>query len=84
MPHLSQVNGPFHRLVSQSASILKRDVIEALQCLKCMYQSNLIFRDVTTASEEVKDMEQDPLLDVDGDTDVMDWDDIVVESEADT
>ena len=29
-------------------------------------------------------MEQDPLLDVDGDTNVMDWDDIVVESEADT
>lgn len=55
-----------------------------------MYHNDLIFRDVITASEEVKDMEQDPLLDmpVDNDTDIMEedigWVDMVIDDESDT
>ena len=28
------------------------DIVEALQCLKCMYHNNLIFQDVVAATEE--------------------------------
>jgi hypothetical protein len=73
--------------ISKHRNRLKKDIVEALQCLKCMYHNNLIFRDVTTASEEVKDMEQEPLLYMDVDINVMEdasgWDDMV-EDESDT
>jgi hypothetical protein len=73
--------------ISKRRNRLKKDIVEALQCLKCMYHNNLIFRDVTTASEEVKDMEQEPLLYMDVDINVMEdasgWDDMV-EDESDT
>jgi hypothetical protein len=76
--------------ISKRRNRLRKDIIEALQCLKCMYHNDLIFRDVITASEEVKDMEQDPLLDmpVDNDTDIMEedigWVDMVIDDESDT
>jgi hypothetical protein len=67
--------------ISKRRNRLKKDIVEALQCLKCMYHNDLIFRDVITASEEVKDMEQHPLLYMDVDTNIAEdnssWDDII-------
>jgi hypothetical protein len=70
--------------ISKRRNRLRRDVVEALQCLKSIYHNNLIFRDVRTAAEEEEDMEQDPLLDMDGDTKVMEDIDMVAESDTDS
>lgn len=75
--------------ISKRRNRLKKDIVEALQCLKCMYHNDLIFREVTTASEEVKYMEQDPLLyttDVQVDTNITEdgWDDMVIEEDSDS
>ena len=43
---------------------LKGDIVEALQCLKCLYHNNLIFCKVITALEEKFNMEKDELLDL--------------------
>ncbi|KIL54872.1 hypothetical protein M378DRAFT_91765 [Amanita muscaria Koide BX008] len=37
---------------------LKGDIVEALQCLKCMYQNDLIFREVVVATEEEKELDE--------------------------
>jgi len=74
--------------ISKRRNRLKRDIVEALQCLKCMYHNDLIFREVVTAEEEVNDMEREPLLDtaLDDDNDEVSWDSILIlddnESEA--
>lgn len=74
--------------ISKRRNRLKRDIVEALQCLKCMYHNDLIFREVVTAEEEVNDMEREPLLDtaLDNDNDEVSWDSILIlddnESEA--
>jgi len=74
--------------ISKRCNRLKRDIVEALQCLKCMYHNDLIFREVVTAEEEVNDMEREPLLDtaLDDDNDEVSWDSILIlddnESEA--
>lgn len=49
--------------ISKRRNRLKRDIVEALQCLKCLYRNDLIFREVITAFEEELDLENDPLLD---------------------
>ena len=38
--------------ISKRRNRLKADVVEALQCLKCMYNNNLIFRPVTVLGAE--------------------------------
>lgn len=43
--------------LSKNCNQLKGDVIEALQCLKCMYYNNLIFHEVVVATEEGKVLE---------------------------
>ena len=74
--------------ISKRRNRLKRDIVKALQCLKCMYHNDLIFREVVTAEEEVNDMEREPLLDtaLDNDNDEVSWDSILIlddnESEA--
>jgi hypothetical protein len=44
--------------ISKRRNRLKADIVEALQCLKCMYHNDLIFREVTLATEEEKDLEE--------------------------
>ena len=34
------------------------DIVEALQCLKCFYHNDLIFRDVVDTTQVEKDMEE--------------------------
>ena len=42
---------------------MKGIIVEALQCLKCLYHNDLIFREVITALEEKLGMEKEELLD---------------------
>ena len=43
--------------VSKRRNRLKGDIVEALQCLKCMYHEDLIFRAVVTNREVQDEME---------------------------
>jgi hAT family C-terminal dimerisation region len=45
--------------ISKRRNRLKKDIVEALQCLKCMYHNNLIFREVETVDDEEKTMDKD-------------------------
>jgi hypothetical protein len=73
--------------ISKRRNRLKGDIVEALQCLKCMYHNNLIFRDVIVATEEEKELEDNDLElagDVDGDSDAEEgftWDQLVEDRE---
>ena len=44
--------------LSKRRNRLKGDIVEALQCLKCMYHNDLIFRDIVVATEEEEDLEE--------------------------
>jgi hypothetical protein len=44
--------------ISKRRNRLKGDIVEALQCLKCMYHNDLIFRDVIVAREEEAELEE--------------------------
>jgi len=44
--------------ISKQRSRLKADIVEALQCLKCLYHNDLIFREVVVAADIEKEMEQ--------------------------
>lgn len=68
--------------ISKRRNRLKGDIVEALQCLKCLYHNELIFREVVMAGEEKKDMEKEELLDLAMDVDVetheeFSWDSIL-------
>ena len=43
--------------ISKQRNRLKGDIVEALQCLKCMYHNDLIFQDVVVATQEEEDLE---------------------------
>jgi hypothetical protein len=44
--------------ISKRRNRLKADIVEALQCLKCLYHNDLIFRDVVDTTQVEKDMEE--------------------------
>jgi hAT family C-terminal dimerisation region len=43
--------------ISKRCNQLKRDIVEALQCLKCLYHKNIIFCEVLTSTEVEADMD---------------------------
>ena len=43
--------------ISKRRNRLKEDIVEALQCLKCLYHEELIFREVLTSTEEEHNMD---------------------------
>ncbi|KIL57469.1 hypothetical protein M378DRAFT_1028731, partial [Amanita muscaria Koide BX008] len=45
--------------ISKRRNRLKGDIVEALQCLKCMYSNDLIFRKVTTLEVEEDELDAD-------------------------
>ena len=45
--------------ISKRRNWLKKDVVEAIQCLKCMYKNDLIFRKAETIVDEEKEMDED-------------------------
>jgi hypothetical protein len=74
--------------ISKRRNRLKGDIVEALQCLKCLYHNELIFREVITALDEKLDMEKDELLDEAMDVDVEKveeffWDSILIDDDDD-
>ena len=75
--------------ISKRRNRLKADIVEALQCLKCLYHNNLIFREVVVAADIEKEMEQleETLEDAYGrdtcDDDEVSWDQIIEDNEDD-
>jgi hypothetical protein len=74
--------------ISKRRNRLKGIIVEALQCLKCLYRNNLIFREVITALEETLDMEKEELLDSAMDVDVekdkeFSWDSLLDDNDDD-
>jgi hypothetical protein len=68
--------------LSKRRNRLKGDIVEALQCLKCMYRNDLIFREVVVATEEEEELEDMDLElvtdDLDGENNFT-WDELVVD-----
>ena len=69
--------------LSKRHNRLKGDIVEALQCLKCMYHNDLIFREVVLAMEEEAELE-DELVAADVETvqeDGFSWDQLLLDEE---
>lgn len=72
--------------ISKRRNRLKGDIVEALQCLKCMYHSKLIFRDIALVSQMEKEMEEmeyfeyeKAAVDVCEEAQEFSWDELVVD-----
>jgi hypothetical protein len=63
--------------ISKCHNRLKGDIVEALQCLKCMIRKNLIFRQdpALTIAQEIADLEDLPETELKLESS---WDDIVL------
>jgi hypothetical protein len=57
--------------ISKRRNRLKGDIVEALQCLKCMIRRDLLFREPDIIDLDVDDLEE---ISVDKDTDKEGWD----------
>lgn len=76
--------------ISKRHNRLKEDIVEALQCLKCLYHEDLIFREVTTSADMEAEMDliKDVLSSAYGDSEVDEdasnsWDSIMVDLDND-
>ena len=74
--------------ISKRRNLLKDDIVEALQILKCFYQNDLIFCEVLTSTEEEMDMELETTLDVDigeqeDNREEFSWDQLLEEEDED-
>ena len=71
--------------ISKRRSRLKADIVEALECLKCLIRKDLLFRKVDTTNDIEKDLEcSDDLFDKDKslvekvkEADGFSWDDLI-------
>jgi hypothetical protein len=70
--------------ISKCCKRLKGDIVEALQCLKCMYHNDLIFQKVDMLAEEQQLLEEDTEEVQVDDKDVFSWDQIIVDDVADS
>ena len=69
--------------LSKQRNWLKGDIVEALQCLKCMYHNDLIFWDVVVATEEEENLEEMDVELAGGADDVAEgfvWDQLLVDN----
>ena len=66
--------------ISKRRDRLKGDIVEALQCLKCLYHQDLIFREVITCSEE-EDVLDEALPEILDSSDGFAWDQILLDDE---
>jgi hypothetical protein len=76
--------------ISKRRNRLKGDIVEALQCLKCFYHHDLIFREVVQSSVIEKDLEAEDIQDVDidsgeafGQGEKFSWDNLVADDDDD-
>ena len=74
--------------VSKRRNRLKGDIVEALQCLKCMYHKDLIFRAVVTNEEVEDEMENTEYFEQSGttgeiceDAQAFTWDSLIEDDE---
>jgi hAT family protein len=69
--------------ISKRRNHLKKDIVEALQCLKCMYHNNLIFHEVETVVDEEKAMDKDLEVNMDNEVNNLEegffWDQAVID-----
>jgi hypothetical protein len=74
--------------ISKRRNRLKGDIVEALQCLKCLYHNELIFREVLTSAQVEKEMDllEETLENVSVSFEAQNsfsWDQIIVDAEDD-
>ena len=70
---------------------LKGDIVEALQCLKCLIHRKLLFRDVVVASDLEGDLETEDIIDTEPsdptetvtEADQFSWDQILEDDDED-
>jgi len=51
--------------ISKRRNRLKGDVVEALQCIKCIYHNELLFQEVQVSSDIEKELDDAEVVDVD-------------------
>ena len=77
--------------ISKRRNRLKEDIVEALQCLKCMFHEDIIFREVVTVAEIESEMDEAETCldnaygnktDLD-DEDSFSWDQYVIDDDED-
>jgi len=54
--------------ISKRRSRLKGDIVEALQCMKCIYHNDLLFREVLVSSKIESELDAENIIDVDMDS----------------
>ena len=76
--------------ISKRRNRLKGDIVEALQCLKCIYHEDLIFRDVELSVDVEGEMENTEYFDQDQSTAEacnsaaeFTWDTLIVDDDED-
>ena len=76
--------------ISKRRNRLKADIVEALQCLKCLYHHDLLFREVIHPSSIEAELDSIEVVDVDIDSqeafsqaEEFSWSDLLVEEEDD-
>ena len=76
--------------ISKWRNRLKPDIVEALQCLKCMYKNDLTFCDVLLSSKVEKELDEEEILDLDfradgivTQADNFSWDQLVLDGDDD-
>ena len=69
--------------ISKHRNHLKGDIVEALQCLKCMIRKNLIFRQdpTLTIAKEIADLEDLPETELKPESSWDEW--VLLDEEAD-
>ena len=58
--------------ISKRRNRLKGDIVEALQCLKCLYRNDLLFRELETTTMAREEEEESDVVGLDsgGDSDI--------------
>ena len=63
--------------ISKRRNRLKGDLVEPLQCMKCIYHNDLLFREVQVSSEIEKELDSEEVIDMD-----MDLDEVLQEADG--
>lgn len=75
--------------ISKRRNRLKGDIVEPLQCMKCIYHNRLLFREVQVSSEIENELDSAEIIDMDMDSDEVlqeansfSWDSIIVDDDG--
>ena len=74
--------------INKHRNRLKGDLVEPLQCMKCIYHNGLLFREVQVSSEIEKELDSEEVIDIDMDSDEVlqeadgfSWDSIIADND---